>query len=139
MTNKYNLAWQIVRTQVRKIKEPDKKLWEVLNYLTVNPNKHNYNRVLNWIKMTAKGYKASDTTAVLVYEEAARVLSNQQNKYSSEEDNIIQFKDVADQDLLDVHKDLSKRKFDFQFKQVPKDHTDFMKKLEQELKRRGLK
>ena len=39
--NKFNIHWQIVRTNARDIKDVDAKINHVMNYLNANKNIHN--------------------------------------------------------------------------------------------------
>ena len=131
--NKFNIHWQIVRTQARDIKDPDQKIKHVMNHLNSNKNIHNYGRVHNWLKMTGVAYKGEDRAK---FERATDALEKRQHEFSSTEDTGNDLSKVSKEDLQKVHKDLSKRKYGFQYKSVPKAHTEFMGHLKSELDKR---
>ncbi len=131
-TNKFNIKWQIVRTDARDIKDPSKKLSFVLNFLKNNPSKQNYDRVANWVKMTGVSYKGEDREK---YEKAHETLKASQDDYK-EGDEENDLSKASTSEIEKVYKDLSKRKYGFQYKSVPKDHSAFMNELENELKKR---
>lgn len=131
--NKFNIHWQIVRTQARDIKDPDAKIKHVMNHLNSNKNIHNFGRVHNWLKMTGVAYKGDDRSK---FEHATGALEKRKSEFSSSEDNGNDLSKVSKEDLQKVHKDLSKRKYGFQYKTVPKAHTDFMDQLKSELDKR---
>lgn len=131
--NKFNIHWQIVRTQARDIKDPDAKIKHVMNHLNSNKNIHNFGRVHNWLKMTGVAYKGEDRAK---FERATDALEKRKDEFSSTEDTGNDLSKVSKEDLQKVHKDLSKRKYGFQYKSVPKAHTDFMGQLKAELDKR---
>ena len=131
--NKFNIHWQIVRTQARDIKDPDAKIKHVMNHLNDNKNIHNFGRVHNWLKMTGVAYKGEDRAK---FEHATAALEKRKNEFSSTEDTGNDLSKVSKEDLQKVHKDLSKRKYGFQYKSVPKAHTVFMDQLKTELDKR---
>lgn len=131
-TNKFNIHWQIIRTNAKGIKNPDEKLKYVLNFLEKNRSPENFDRILNWIKMTAVAYKDNIRKT---YEDTALRLSHKRGEYN-QPDNDNDLSKVSTSDLLNVYKDLMKRKYGFQFKSVPKDHIEFIKSLESELANR---
>jgi len=129
--NKFNIRWQIVRTHVRSIKDIDAKIKYVINYLNKNKNIHNYGRVHNWLKMTGVAYK-DDKRQKFV--DAVTGIEMNKNKYGATQDVDNDLTKVNHDDLMKVYKDLSKRKYGFQYKTTPKAHIDFMDKLRQALK-----
>lgn len=131
--NKFNIKWQIARVNARDIKDVDDKINHVMNFLDSNKNAHNYGRVHNWVKMTGVAYKGDDRKK---FEDTLDSMEKNREKYSSSEDNDGDLKKIPTEDLRKVHKDLSKRKYGFQYKSVPKAHTDFMNQLDNELKSR---
>lgn len=131
--NKFNIHWQLVRTQARDIKDPDEKINHVMKHLNGNKNVHNYGRVHNWLKMTGVAYKGDDRKK---FEDATRALEKRQHEFSSTDDTANDLSKVSKEDLEKVHKDLSKRKYGFQYKSVPKAHTEFMGHLKAELDKR---
>lgn len=131
--NKFNIHWQIVRTQARDIKDTDSKIKHVMKYLESNKNIHNFGRVHNWLKMTGVAYKGDDRGK---FEQATTSLEKRKNEFSSTEDNANDLTKVSTADLQKVNKDLSKRKYGFQYKTVPKAHTEFMSTLKDELDKR---
>jgi len=135
MANKFNFAWQLVRVQARKIKDVEQKIQKVVEYLKENPNIHNYDRVHNWMKMTALGYKGN-TAAISLFNQAIKELEDHKSKYDDPFDNEADLHLAKTEDLKAVLTDLNSRKYDFQYSSVPKAHTEFVKQLETELKSR---
>lgn len=135
--NKFNISWQLVRTEARDIKDVSEKISFVLRFLKDHPNKHNYGRVHNWLRMTKLGYKSQPKESSK-FDRALETLDKKKENYSSEEDYEIDFNDLSDDKLQKVYKDLKKRKYGFQIKTVPKAHTDFLAKLEKEIEKRKL-
>ena len=133
--NKFNIGWQAVRTEARSIKDVNEKIKFVLDFLNNHPNIYNYERVMNWIKMTGVAYpdKSESRNAFKITEHQLR--NNRQN-YSSEEDDSEDLSKISTDTLRMVLDDLKKRKYGFQFKQVPPAHTAFVERLEQELSTR---
>lgn len=132
-TNKFNIQWQIVRTDARAIKDPAKKIQFVLSFLNKHKNVHNYGRVHNWLKMTGVAYKGEDRQK---FESAVAALEKRQSEFSSQQDTDGDLSKMSTDQLKKVYKDLSKRKYGFQYKNVPKAHTDFMSQLKAELDKR---
>jgi hypothetical protein len=132
--NKFDIAWQIVRARAKKIKDPKQKIDFVLDFLNEHPNRNNFGRILNFFKMTKIAYK--DPSIVALFDDAIDYITTNQDQYNSTEDNVILLRDVPKEDLELVYNDLKKRKYGFQFKQVPVAHTGFMKNLEDELLKR---
>jgi len=131
--DKFNIQWQLARTQARDIKDVDKKISFVLSYLNKNKNIHNYGRVHNWLKMTGVAYKGDQREKFM---DAVKSLEANKNKYSSTEDTGNDISKMSTAELQKVYKDLSKRKYGFQIKTVPKAHTDFLAALKKELETR---
>jgi len=133
--SKFDARWQAIRTAVRKDKDPAEKIRRVMDFFNTYPNKGNFERIKNWLKMTSVAYKEEAVRQLfknaLVDLEAAPL--------SNDDDNLSLPDVLSDHDLIAVYKDLSKRKYGFQFKKVPQDHIDFMAKLEDELKTRNIK
>ena len=133
--DKFNISWQIVRTDARDIKDVDDKISFVLRFLNDHPNKHNYGRVHNWLRMTKLGYK-SEPEKANKFEHTLDKIENHKEKYSSEEDPGSDLDTISDEKLKKVYNDLKKRKYGFQIKTVPKAHTEFLSKLEKEIESR---
>lgn len=128
--NKFNMAWQVVRTDARDIKDVDKKISFVLKFLNSNKNIHNYGRVHNWLKMTGVAYKGEQRKK---FDDAVANIEKNKNKYASTDDSGGDLKSFSKDQLQKVYKDLSKRKYGFQYKTTPKAHTDFVNTLKKEL------
>ena len=125
MSNKWDINWQIVRVNAKQIKDYDTKFHYVIDWFKEHPSENNYGIIKNWIKMTCMGYKKSPTTWIEIIDKV-KILS-----FPFIVDN---FEHQATEDLLKVFKDLSKRKYNFQFKgRTPKGHNIFMELLEEEL------
>ncbi len=132
-TNKYNIAWQIVRTKARRIKDVDDKLRYVMQFLKENSSRENVNRLKNWAFMSRMGYR--DQASKQLFTKMLDQLDVFKCEMSDSDNT--DFTNISNKDLQLVHKDLKKRKFNFQYSKVPKDHIDFMKALEQEMLERG--
>lgn len=128
--DKFNISWQIVRAKARNIKNVDDKIKYIVNFLNKEKNIHNFGRVINWLKMTALGYKEVDRKK---FDEKIVVLLNKQEHYTSLDDSSNDFDKVSKIDLELVYKDLSARKYGFQYKSVPKAHVEFMSNLKDAL------
>tara|TARA_R110000824_G_scaffold1445_3_gene7292 strand:- start:3867 stop:4271 length:405 start_codon:yes stop_codon:yes gene_type:complete len=130
--NKFNIHWQLVRVNARAVKNVEDKIRFVINFLYENQNIHNYGRVYNWLKMTRLGYKELDRK---LFDNALEEIVSARHGYefASEEDNDNDLSRVSKEDLLKVYKDLSKRKYNFQYKSVPVEHVKFMDKLKEYL------
>lgn len=133
MINKFNINWQLARVQARKIKDVEVKIDFVLNFLRKNNSKNNFGRVVNWLKMTRLGYRDVDKRQLFI--DALNLIEGAE--YNAE-DKANDLSMVASDDLLMVYKDLSKRKYGFQYKSVPKDHIEFINKLKSELLNRRM-
>ena len=123
-SNKFNIHWQIVRVKARSIKDVDAKVDFVMDFLNSNKNVHNKDRVSNWLKMTS--YANKDRSAFDVEINGDFILEDLDNDLSK----------VDLDNLKLVFKDLSKRKYGFQYKSVPLAHTEFMIELKKELDNR---
>ena len=96
----------------------------LMDFLNSNKNVHNKDRVSNWLKMTSYAYK--DRSAFDVEINGDFILEDLDNDLSK----------VDLDNLKLVFKDLSKRKYGFQYKSVPLAHTEFMIELKKELDNR---
>jgi hypothetical protein len=132
--NKFNIHWQLVRVQAKKMKEPDEKISHVLGFLKKHPTKENHGRVLNWMRMTGLGY--SGPTRSMFNKHADHLASTKDKYTSSEHKDSGDLSGVSDKDLEAVHKDLKNRKYGFQFKSTPKAHTEYVKRLGSEIESR---
>ncbi len=56
---KYNIHWQIVRVQLKDVKNIDEKLEKVSHFFINNKTIDNKERVINWLEGLSMGYKAS--------------------------------------------------------------------------------
>ncbi len=133
MANKFNIHWQIARAEAKKIKDPQEKLKFVLKFLRDNNNAHNFDRVLNWVKMTGVAYKTKNKEAYERFESAADRLEKMESEYSSTKDMSNDLSKISLADLKMVYSDLKARKYGFQYKSVPVAHTEFLAKLKKEI------
>ena len=111
--NKFNTEWQVTREEAKKIKDVDKKIAHVKNFLEQNPSKANLGRVLNWTRMTKLGYKNSSPELAQKFEEYLEYLDLNVDKFT-EEDKDIDLNDLPEAKFIAVYKDLAHRKNDFQ-------------------------
>lgn len=135
--NKFDIGWQVVRTDARDLKDVPEKISFVLQFLNSHPTKENYGRVHNWLRMTKLGYK-SEPEKSQKFENALDQIENNKEKYSSEGSSEGDLSSISNEKLKKVYKDLKKRKYGFQIKTVPKAHTEFLNKLETELGKRRI-
>jgi hypothetical protein len=135
--NKFDIGWQVVRTDARDLKDVPEKISFVLQFLNSHPTKENYGRVHNWLRMTKLGYK-SEPEKAQKFENALDQIENNKEKYSSEGSSEGDLSSISNEKLKKVYKDLKKRKYGFQIKTVPKAHTEFLNKLETELGKRRI-
>ena len=134
MVNKFSIGWQLVRVQAKKLKTPDEKIAHVHRFLKAHPTAENHGRVLNWMRMTGLGYKGAVRAK---FDKQADQLAANQDKYTShEKEESGDLSPVSDKDLERVHKDLKNRKYGFQYKTVPKAHTEYVNKLSSEIEKR---
>ena len=131
MINKFNISWQLVRVKARKVKNVENKIEFVLNFLKKNNSKENFGRIINWLKMARLGYK--DTNKRQLFIDA---LDLAEKIKCDVRDKVNDLSLIISDDLLMVYKDLSKRKYGFQYKSIPKSHIEFVTKLKAELVKR---
>lgn len=131
--NKFNTSWQLIRVQARKIKEPSQKIAYVLSYLNKYPDIHTYTRVRNWMNMTQLWYP--QVTRV-IFKRQLEVLDKRKEDwlYTEEDTAPTRFNLFTKEQLLLIYKDLSKRKYGFQMKEIPKTHKEYMQGLEKYLR-----
>jgi hypothetical protein len=135
-TNKFSFPWQYTRLSAKEFKDVYEKVDYVLDFLNNNSNIHNYNRVMNWLSMTALGYPKGSIERQEFLDTKER-LESQKDLYTDLEDSDNDLTKIPTPDLESVWKDLKKRKNNFMHGGVPpKDQIDFMKNLEQELQKR---
>jgi len=132
MINKFTPAWQITRVKARDIKDPWTKLKFVTDWLDKYPTYNNYQRVLNWVRMTGLPY--SDPFKTLYHNKA-----NELTKKSWTDNTVddMDFKNFDINDLTKVFKDLRARKYGFQFK-TPQSHIKFVTQLKVYLVDKGI-
>lgn len=132
-TNKYNINWQIVRTKARKLKDVDVKLKYVMTFLEENASEENLARIKNWAFMARMGYR--DQGSKKLFTQTLEQLESFECTMVDSDNT--DFTNISDKDLVMVHKDLKKRKFNFQYSKVPQSHIVFMRILEEEMLERG--
>ena len=133
MSNKWDIQWQITRVNARLVKDYDDKFEFVIEWFKDNPTETYYKNVKNWIRMTSMGYKKSPDIWLNDIEEYVT-----ENGLMSDSRYTPQTLSQTPDFLLErVYKDLSKRKYNFQFKgRIPKGHIEFVESLEEELSKR---
>lgn len=135
--NKYQIDWQIARTKARKEKTPETRVGVVRNFIQEFPTIQNYERVKNWTEMSILGYR--DLKDHVPYTELLDYLNEVLSQDGfSEKDLENNWDAYSDEDLLLIHKDLSKRNYGFRYKTTPKSHIFFMHELENVLESREL-
>lgn len=131
--NKFSLPWQVVRVKARAIKDVPQKIAYVMMFLHEHPNAHNYERVMNWLKMTQVAYKGEQR---LAFDQPIQNLTTHKSSYKSQDDNDSDLSKASTADMQLVLKDLATRKYGFQFASAPKAHIEFVAALQAELGRR---
>ena len=126
VVNKFQIRWQVIRCQARKIKDVNLKIEFVKNFILEYPSKENYARVKTWLVMSAMGYK--DQEKKMLFSEGKRFIET--ITYSME-DEVNDFSLFEDDEIILVYKDLSKRKYSFQFDKAPSTHVVFMEALKE--------
>lgn len=129
--NKFNARWQITRLRAKQIKDPIAKAEYIRRYLAGSLTVCDVGRVANWARMTVLGYKDNELAV-----KALRLLSNDIARLKLEDlpsDNGSLISDLTSDEIAELLKDLSKRKYNFQFNRTPKAHIAFVKELEREL------
>lgn len=129
--NKFNIAWQIERVKARSIKDVNQKVKHVVSFLNKNKSKENYERVLNWLKMTKVAYRSEAQRKI--FDDAIAKVSKVRYSGSDSSNDLSK---ISTNDLQMVLKDLKSRKYGFQFKKTPQQHTDFVSAIEKELESR---
>jgi len=136
--NKFNLQWQIVRLQARELKDVELKIVHVIQFLQHNKNVHNYERVMNWCKMTALGYKKSGKDAKFA-PMIETLLEYKKYYINNVEDTVEEWELTSTETLVALQKDLKKRTNNFMHGgKMPKDQEEFMAKLAVEIGHRVL-
>lgn len=131
--NKFNLNWQLVRLNAKSIKDPSQKVNMVLDFLNKNANPYNFERVLNWLKMTAIAYPNKRG----IFNDAIHKILKDKEIYKKQTiDNDIDMNTVPLETLKALYKDLQSRKYAFQFNKVPRDHVAFAIKLKNSIESR---
>ena len=128
VVNKFQIRWQLIRCQARKIKDVDLKIEFVKDFVTDYPSKENKARVKNWMVMCALPYR--DIECRLLFNEAKNYL---ETLTYSMEDEANDFEMFTEEELMVVYKDLKKRKYNFQFDKAPTTHVKFMESLKEYL------
>jgi len=123
-TNKFQIGWQLARVNARSLKDVSEKIAFVKAFLESNNSEENYFRVKNWSTMTAMAYR--DASIKTLFKEFSQHLETITYDKADEPNDFSQY---SYKDLIRVHKDLSKRKYGFQYSKVPSSHTSFMNEL----------
>lgn len=131
--NKFSPSWQNVRVKAKKEKDVSRKIQIVLDYVKSSCTEADILRVLNWLKTTAMGYVKVSPSKAAEFNKAVKEVETLTPK---DKDNNSSLKDLTLSELIEIQKDLKTRKYNFQFKKVPVDHTSFMNLLENEIKER---
>lgn len=133
--NKFNIYWQIVRVRARKPKDVRHKIEYIKQFINDHPNIYNFDRVLNWAKMTKIAYPDPSSQRSL-FDKFIEYLEENEDNFNIKKDMPNDLTKVDIKSLKMVYNDLKKRKYGFQFKNAPRDHIEFMKDLETEINKR---
>jgi hypothetical protein len=136
--NKFNTEWQVTREEAKKIKDVDKKISHVKNFLEQNPSKANFMRVLNWARMTKLGYKNTSPELGQKFEDFMDYMDANIDKFA-EEDKDVDLMDLPEAKFVAVYKDLVNRKNDFQHGgKRPVSMSQYLAKMKEVAKERGI-
>jgi len=106
---KYNLAWQMVRVQCRDFKSTGEKINHAEAFLKANANRHNYERVMNWLEGLKRGYINRNEFAVEMCQAAIDDLKENAHLYSAQEDTEVNISNYSLSDVKSLYNDLQKR------------------------------
>jgi len=112
-SNPFMTAWQLVRNRVKKIKDVDKKIEDVKNFLNQNPSEANFKAVANWTRMTKLGYKNTSPESAQKLEDFLDYLENNRENYNKEVEDL-NLEEVPEKEFKALYKDLVNRANDFQ-------------------------
>lgn len=125
---KFQIDWQIVRARAKRTNGIDNKLMIVETFLRENNTEANFKRVLNWVRMIEYSYKDSSTKEKI--RECRKMIENVSLVCADSDANV--FEKYTIEELKALYKELSNRKYNFQFKgKSPKDHDMFISELNQ--------
>ena len=128
MTNKFNIHWQVLRVRMKQMLPRD-RIKAAITFLHENPYHANYKRVLNWTKMTSYAYRQE-------FDDFELWLRKHEALFSQEGDLDNDMEIYSEEELQGVLHDLEKRKYNFQYAGVPKQHMEFVDMVNKELGRR---
>jgi len=132
---KYNLLWQLVRMQNKKIKRLQDKLYNVTMFLHKYASAQNKERVLNYLEGLALGYKDVDSRCIIYYH-----INMLRGFTPTDIEQDIPLFSVNTKDLLSLYKDLYRRNANWLRNNYRNtDLNEFLEKLYIELDRRDVK
>ena len=134
VVNKFQVRWQIIRCQAKKIKNVNLKIEFIKNFISNYSSKENYVRVKNWMTMTSLAYYKSQESKMLFTKGKKYLETLTYNM----EDEVNDFSKFDPEDLSLLHKDLKKRKYSFFFNKVPSTHLIFVKELKEYITKKEL-
>ena len=132
--NKYNLNWQLIRVENKKLSLPD-KLHKIRIFLSAYPSPENKERVLNYLKGLELGYKTLEQKCMVI-----STYNLLKEKECKETDIDIDIKNIKTKDLLFLYKDLYKRNEKWLNNNYRhEEQNKFLEFLYRELEKRGEK
>lgn len=134
---KYNLEWQLIRSQAKRIKDPQAKYNFVREWVEHRKNKHTYERFINWLEGTKRGYKGTNWEPL--YQTSIYWWKDHRFLFSSEDDQDIDINIVENKHLEYLYKDLSRRSLRWLAGgYVHKEQEEFLDRLASHLTNHGV-
>jgi hypothetical protein len=108
--SKYDIDWQILRVQLKQIKDPKEKLAHAFRFYQENPTSDTWERIVNWIDGLALGYKIKNRKIyTFIQTEKERFLRECPRPLVREKKTKLSFEQYPKSLLNQVYKDLFKR------------------------------
>lgn len=120
--NKYNIQWQLTRTNLKKIKNIEEKFLILEEFYNKNFNLQNKIRIINWIKglIITKKYNNILNEKLKFYKKTNPIIQIEENNFIL----------ISDSKKIEIYKDLYKRNIKWlKNGYINKDLNDFLLSL----------
>jgi len=120
--NKYNIQWQLTRTNLKKIKNIEEKFLILEEFYNKNFNLQNKTRIINWIKglIITKKYNNILNEKLKFYKKTNPIIQIEENNFIL----------ISDSKKIEIYKDLYKRNIKWlKNGYINKDLNDFLLSL----------
>jgi len=120
--NKYNIQWQLTRTNLKKIKNIEEKFLILEEFYNKNFNLQNKTRIINWIKglIITKKYNNFLNEKLKFYKKTNPIIQIEENNFIL----------ISDSKKIEIYKDLYKRNIKWlKNGYINKDLNDFLLSL----------